>query len=99
MNPSLSNSGQGAVSKNRGVFNWNVPLVIEPIRDPTPQRFRRKVAFVHRDMERMFIMIIAPADRPQFSNKRFPIPESRGHNKSRIMLVLVRVIAIESCRA
>jgi hypothetical protein len=24
-------------------------------------------------------VIIAPADRPQFFNERFPIPESRGH--------------------
>src|SRR6266480_1720329 len=99
MNPSPSHFAHWTVGENRGVFNWNVYLIIEPIRDPTAQPFRRKLAFVHCDMERMFIVISVHADRPQFFNERFPIPESRGHNKSPLMLVPRFVIAIESCRA
>ena len=76
MNPSPSHFAHWAVGENRGVFNRNVSLIIEPIRDPTAQRFRRKLAFVHRHMERMFIVISAHADRPQFFDERFPIPES-----------------------
>ena len=79
MNPSPSHFAHWAVGENRGVFNWNASLIIEPVRDPTAQRVRRKLAFVHRDMERMFIVISAHADRPQFFEERFPIPESRGH--------------------
>src|SRR5436305_6036752 len=79
MDPSPSHFAQGTVGENRGVFNWNVALIVETIRDPTAQRIRRKLAVVHRDMERMFIVISAHADCPQFFNKRFAIPESRGH--------------------
>jgi hypothetical protein len=79
MNPSPSHFAYWAVGENRGVFNWDVSLIIEPICDPAAQRFRRKPAFVHRDMERMLIVISAPADRSQFINERFPIPELRSH--------------------
>src|SRR3954468_16953943 len=99
MNPDPSHFAHWAVSKNRGVFHWNISLIIESIRDPTAQRLRRKLACVHRDMEWMFIVINAHADRAQFFNERFPIPGSSGHNKSPLMLVLMVVIAIERCRA
>src|SRR6476660_9487129 len=98
MNPSPSHFAHWAVGENRGVFNRNVSLIIEPIRDPTAQRVRRKLAFIHRDMERMLIVISAPSDHPQLFNERFVVPESRGHDKSPLMLVLMLVIAIESCR-
>jgi hypothetical protein len=99
MNPSPSDFAHWAVGKNRGVFNWNISLIIESIRDPTAQHLRRKLAFIHRDMEGMFIVISAHADGAQFFNERFPIPEPCGHNKSPFMLVLMLLIAIERCRA
>src|SRR3954471_22610571 len=99
MNPHPAHFAHGAVGENRGVFNWNVSLIIEPVGDPTAQRVWRKLAFVHRNMERMFIVISADADCAQIFNERFPIPESDDHNKSPFMLVLMLVIAIERCRA
>jgi hypothetical protein len=81
MNPSPSHFAHWAVGENRSVFNWDVSLIIKPIRNPTAQRFRRELAFVHRDVEWVFIVVSTHTDRPQFFNEHFPIPESRGHYK------------------
>ena len=79
MNPSPSHFAHRAVGEDRGVFDRNVSLIIEPIRDPAAQRFRREPAFVHRHVERMFIVITAHADRPQFFDKGFAVPKLSGH--------------------
>ena len=88
MNPSPSHFAHWAVGENRGVFDRNVSLIIEPIRDPAAQRFRRKPAFVHRDVERMFIVITAHADRPQFFDKGFAVPKSSGHKTISTQIIM-----------
>ena len=80
MNPDPAHFAQRTIGKNRGVFDWDVALIIEPIRDPAAQRFGRKPAFVHRDMKRMFVVISALADRAQLREKGFAIQKSGGHN-------------------
>src|SRR6516225_3263726 len=97
MNPSASHFAHGAVGENCGVFNWNVSLIIEPVRDPTAHRFRRKLAFVHREMERMFIVISTRTNLAKFFDKRFAVPKSSGHSTAPLMFLLVLVIT--SCRA
>ena len=79
MNPGSAHFAHGAVGENRGVFDRNVSLIIETIRHPAAQCFRRKPAFIHRDVERMFVVISAPADRAQFFDEGFAVPESGGH--------------------
>src|SRR5262245_30758280 len=79
MNPSASHFAHGAVSENRGVFEWNVSLIIEPVCDPTAHCFRRKAAFIHREVERMFIVISTHTNRAQFFDERFAVPKSGGH--------------------
>src|SRR4029077_15515412 len=79
MNPSPAYFAQWTVGENRGVFDWNVSLIIEAIGHPAAQCLRRKPPFVHTDMERMFVVISARADRAQIFEKSFAIPESRIH--------------------
>src|SRR6184192_2112474 len=84
MNPYPAYFAQWTVGENRGVFNWNVLLIIEAIGHPAAQRFPRKPAFVHTDMERMFVVISACANRAQVLQKNFAVPECGSHIKSLI---------------
>src|SRR5881227_3104235 len=45
------------------VFDRNISLVIETIDDPAAQCFRREPAFIHGDVERMFIVVSPRTDR------------------------------------
>src|SRR5207248_3025595 len=85
MNPSPSHFAHWTVGENRGVFYRNISLIIEPVRDPATQRFGRKPAFVHRDVERVFIVISASADRAQLFDEGFAVPKLRSHKRSPLM--------------
>ena len=73
MNPDAAHFAQRAIGKNGGVFDRNVALIIETIRDPAAQRFGRKPAFVHRDMERMFVVVSARTDLAHSVDKCFAV--------------------------
>ena len=75
MNPDAAHFAHGAVGKNSGVFDRNVSLIIKAISHPTAQCFRRKPAFVHGDVERMFVVVSARADRAQFLHESFAVPK------------------------
>ena len=79
MNPDPAHFAHGAIGKNRGVFDRNVALIIETICDPTAQCFGRKPAFVHGDVERMFVVVSARADGAQIFNERLAVPKPSGH--------------------
>src|SRR5262245_29990476 len=79
MNPNPSHFAHRTIGKNRGVLNRNVSLIIEPVRDPASQRFRRKTAFIHQHMKGMFVVIAAHTDRAQFFDKGFAVPKLGGH--------------------
>jgi len=79
MNPDAAQFAHGAIGKNRGVFDWNISLIIKAIGHPTAQRFRRKPAFVHGDVKWMFVVVSARADRAQFFDERFLVPNPGSH--------------------
>src|SRR6266403_3146995 len=80
VNPDSPNFAHGAIGENRRVFDRNILLIIETISDPAAQCFRRKLAFVHGDMERMFVVVSARADVAQVFDERFAVPKFSGHN-------------------
>ena len=69
MNPDSADIAVRTIGEDRGVFDRNITLIIEPIRDPAAQCFGRKLAFIHRYVKRMFVVISAPANCAQFSTK------------------------------
>ena len=98
MDPDSTYFAHGAVRKYGRVFEWNISLIIEPISYPAAQCFRRKPAFVHGNVEWVFVVISARTDRAQIVDKSFAIPESRRH-RTCFVLLLVIVIIIEKHRA
>src|SRR5919106_1184174 len=94
MNPGPSHFGQRTIRQNRGVFERNAALIIEPIGNPAAHRFRREPAFVHRDMERMLVVISRFTNFAQFLDKSLAIPKSGGHktisNPSQAISILAR---------
>jgi hypothetical protein len=75
MNPDAAHLAYGAIGNNSCVFDGNVALIIETIRDPDSQRFRSELAFVHRDMEGVFVVVNARTDGAHFPDKHFRIPK------------------------
>ena len=88
MNPDSAHFRHRAVGENGRIFHRNISLVVEAIGHPAAQCLRRKPAFVHGDMERMFIVVSARADRTQVFNKSFPLPKSLAHKTSIKHLIL-----------
>src|SRR5205814_1075405 len=85
MNPSPSHFAHWTVGENRGVFYRNISLIIEPVPDPAAQRFGGKLASVHGEVERMFIVISASADGAQLFDEGFAVPKPRSHKTSPVM--------------
>src|SRR5262249_13029535 len=79
MNPEATHLAQWRVGKNRGVLNWNVLLIIEPISHPSAQCFPRKPALVHSNVERMFVVVSSRVDRSKVFQKSFAVPEFGSH--------------------
>ena len=63
MNPDSAHIAHLTVGENCSVFDRNISLVIETIDDPAAQCFRREPAFIHGDVERMFIVVSPRTDR------------------------------------
>src|SRR5262249_30848658 len=95
MNPHTAHLARRTVGKDRGVFDWNVSLIVEAIGHPAPQRVARKPAFIHGDVERMFVVIGPRPDRPQIFKKSFAVPKVGSHNKSLIHALALLAIVIE----
>src|SRR5882724_12139276 len=96
MNPDAAHVAHGAVAENRGVFKRNISLIIKAIGHPAAQRFRRKVAFVHGDVEWMFVVVSARADRTQFLDESFAVPNPSSH---KTISNPSRAISIPACSA
>ena len=94
MNPDAAHFAQGTIGENGGVFDRNVSLIIETICDPTAQCFRRKLAFIHRDMEWMFVVIRARTDFAQIFHESFAVPKPSGH---KVISNPSRAISIPAC--
>src|ERR1700730_3182824 len=98
MNPDPTHLGQRTIRKNRGVLNRNVALIVKSIGHPTAQRFERKPAFIHRDMERMFVVISAPADRAQVGDESFAIQKFSSHKTTSNPSHAISIPAFSTCR-
>src|SRR5206468_8315934 len=76
--------GQWTVGKNRGVFDWDVLLIIKAVGHPAAQCLLRQPPFVHGDMERVFVVIRARADGAQVFEESFAVPKLGRHISSLI---------------
>src|SRR5438874_9480792 len=99
MGPDSTYFAHGAVRKYGRVFEWNISLIIKAIDHPAAQCFRRKPAFVHGNVEWVFVVISARTDRAQIVDKSFTIPKSSGHTTCPLMLVIVIIIEKHRARA
>src|SRR5258708_38978620 len=97
MNPNPAYLAQRTIRKNRGVFKRNVALIVKSIGRPAAQRAGRKPAFIHRDVERMFVVISAPADLAQFRDESFAVQRSRGHKTTSNPSHAISIPACSTC--
>ena len=79
MDPDSAHFAHGAVGKNSRVLDRNVSLIIEAIGHPAAQCFRRKPAFIHCDVEWMFVVVRARANGAQIFHESVAVPKLRGH--------------------
>src|ERR1700726_700067 len=98
MNPNPAHLAQRTIRKNRGVLNRNVSLIVKSIGHPAAQPVGRKPAFIHRDVEWMFVVISAPADLAQFRDESFAIQKTRGHKTTSNPSHAISIPACSTCR-
>ena len=79
VNPDSAHFTHRAVGENSGVLDRDASLIIEAIRHPAAQCIRRKPAFIHGDVEWMFVVISARADAAQIFHERLALPKPGSH--------------------
>src|SRR5207244_9942726 len=97
VNPGSPYFAHRAVGENSRVFERNIPLIIEAISHPAAQCFRREPAFVHGDVERMFIVVSPGADRSQIFDESFAVPKPGGHRPISNPSRAISILAYYSC--
>src|ERR1700680_4788195 len=97
MNPGAAYFASRTIGEDRGIFDRDIALIVEPVRDPAAQRFGRNPALIHRHMKGMFIVISAPSDRADFRDKSFAIQKSGSHNASSNPSHAISIPACSTC--